>query len=300
MFVLLVIAVIMAWRKSRAAASAAWSFLLIFTVPLWGFYFVMNLWKGTEVNWPAASYFTGMILLAGIFVDGWNSADAKLRRDWRGWGTVAIAWGVLLTAFALNTHRFYPWAASKLEPIAGTPDYFKSAWNPRKWDQPMSGKVKGMAARAAAVEPLREAMAKADGRDPMIIGRRYGASSSLAFYLPGQPFVYCIMSAAGDRQSQYDLWPGLNERDTGGELVHKGESALIVATDFDKTTLDLLKKSFDEVMEIPTAATGTQPAGTLPYVELPVVVEGVAIRQVVVYRARGFHGLPETTAGTVY
>jgi len=286
MFGLLVVAVVIAWRKARGTGGelmtpvrrTGWVFLLSFALPLWGFYFLMNLWKGTELNWPAASYFAGMILLAGVFVEGWNALDLKNRRTWRSWAIAAMALGVLLTAGAMNMHRLYPVAAEHLKPLEGKPEYAKSKWNPRNWvwDKPIMIKLRGMEERAEAVQKVREEMRAKTGEDPLIIAGRYDDASSLTFYLPGHPFVYSIMSNLGGRQSQYDIWPDLNET-VGGQMKNAGRPAIIVG-EYDEKVLH-----FESVG---------------PPEQLEISVGGVVIKQVTIRRAMGFAGLEERKGGS--
>ncbi len=294
MFVLLVIAVVVAFQKVRTVPSVEESpgesramrtqyvFLLSFTLPLWVFYLVMNLKTKTEVNWPAASYFTGMILLAGIFVEGWNSTVEKVRKAWRVWGTIAIAWGVLLTAAALNLYRLYPYAREHLEGLSTT-EYHKSWWNPTKfWDQPMV-RLRGLQDRATIVQRAMENLKRETGQDPLIITGRYDTSSSLAFYMPGHPFVFSIMSSVGGRQSQYDIWPGVNEREAG-KLVHEGQPAVIIGS-FEPWAIDnVLKQSFDR-LEGPE--------------QVSMEYQGVVLKDVVIWRGYGFKGVP-VGKGSVY
>jgi undecaprenyl-diphosphatase len=295
-FLLLVLAVIFAWNRARTpnaerrtpsdegtSQTTQFRFLLSFTLPLWLFYFVMNLWKGTEVNWPAASYFTGMILLAGVVVQQWHSPVAKIQRDWRGWTTATVIWGILLTAGAMNMYRLYPLVTSHLKPLAGTEQYGKSWWNPRKWDLTAS-KLRGFQSRADMVDAVRSALAKETGQEPLIITGRYDDSSSLAFYMPKHPFVFCIMSNVGGRRSQYDLWPGLGQKDaTGAGLLYAGRPAVIVGID-EKNMNKTIRPAFERV-------EGPE--------RIPVIVDGVILKEVVVYRAWGFRQWPDEK-GTIY
>jgi 4-amino-4-deoxy-L-arabinose transferase-like glycosyltransferase len=304
-FLLLVLAVIVALQELRAArrrdfpgaaspngepqpgAATRWVFLLSFFLPLWGFYFVMNFWKGTEINWPAAGYFSGMILLAAVVVKQWHSAQRKIRRDWRGWTIAAVIWGIFLSGLAMNLNRVYPRLAAKLKPLAGTPAYDKSLWNPRKWD-PSAGKLRGMQARADAVEAIRRQMTTEGGEEPLIITGRYDTSSSLSFYLPGHPFVYCIMSSVGGRQSQFDVWPGLGQRlsDAQGErYVLTGRSAVLVGMDLNNPGMKaMLARAF--------AVIGPRETITVTY-------DGIILKQMPVYRAWGLRAPPEWK-GTAY
>ncbi len=296
LFVLLVIAVVTVFRQLRHSRKITLSpcppvtlsplaharniWLLSFTLPLWGFYFILNFWTKTETNWPAASYFTGMILLAGVLVQGWDSAVPRTRRAWRIWGTVVVIWGVLLSAVAMNLQRLYPLAARQLEPLRGTDRYEKSLFFPGRWD-PAKKMLRGMQARAQAVESVCEQLREETGQEPLIITSRYDDSSSLSFYLPHQPFVFCIMSLVGGRHNQYDLWPGLDERKNGA-LIHAGQPAVLVDIGGGDIVDRILRPAFDHVG---------------PPEDVPIVVEGIVIKRVSIVRAYGFMGLPASGSG---
>lgn len=285
MFVLLVLAVIHTWkhRKSLSQDSAsciphsAFPFLLAFALPLWGFYLVMNLWANTEANWPAASYFAAMVLLASHVVSQWTMPGNAAGRRWI---VFIILWGVLLGQIAQNTWRLYPLVAAKLAPLKGDDAYAKSPWHPKHWD--LSARLQGWQDRAAVVQQLRTQMRAQTGRDPLLVTSRYDTSSSLAFYLPGQPFVYSIMSYTGSRQSQYDIWPGLDERRADGTPVHAGQDALIIGS-YDKSIIESVLRPAFERLEKPQS--------------IPVLHAGVVLRNVVYFRAYGFKGLPGRRGG---
>ena len=298
-FVLLVIAVVLTWRWSRQlgrrssimplGANAAvdlanertrWVFLLSFALPLWLFYFLMNFWKGTEPNWPAASYFSAMILLAGLFVREWNSTDPKIRRRWRAWGTGIIAWGFLLSVLAMNIDKFYPLAARHLDELQDKSRYTRSLWFPGKWDV-AAKKLRGFTERGQIVARALDELRKETGQEPLIVTRAYDTSSSLAFYVPGQPFVYCIMSSTGARQSQYDLWPGINQKDDAGNLKFAGRPMLFVGIDDPKDIDAYLRPAFDHL------SPPTHPA---------IWYHGVRLRDVPLLKAYGFKGLPTITS----
>jgi len=242
------------------------NFLLAFTLPLWLFYLALSLWKGTEPNWPAASYFTGMILLAGIFTAGWNSSVAATRRWWRLWGSITIAWGILLVAVAMNLHRFYPLFPSlvKIDPAAI--------------------KLRGFEERAATFQAAREKLAQETGQEPILLANAYGPASSLAFYLPDHPFVYCLMSSTGGRHNQFDLWPGPNQTNAAGTLLFAGRPALILGISAtDPAVEKLLRPAFDR-LEGPDDITPT--------------LHGIPGKKIPLYRGYGFKGFPNISSNT--
>ncbi len=320
MFGLLVVAVVVVWRKAatkrRSDGTTAggdgttearrhgstqgaetWGqvggrFLLSFTLPLWGFYLVLNLFAGTQINWPAASYFAGMVLLAGVATRGWNQGKTndetrktKRRRAWRAWVVGAVVWGVVLATLAENTQWFYPLVRARAVDAAGRETW----WHPHRWDLTYK-QLRGWSAEAAVVVRVREEMEKETGRVPLVAATRYDTSSSLAFYLPGRPFVYCVMSYVGGRYSQYDEWADLNERllvmehvkagATG--LVHGGEDMVLVGDVGEEALAKVIAPAFERV--------GAKEVR-------PVWYEGMVYRQVVVRKCYGFKGLPETMRG---
>jgi 4-amino-4-deoxy-L-arabinose transferase-like glycosyltransferase len=247
------------------------TFLLAFTAPLWLFYAALSLWTNVEPNWPVASYFTGMILLAGFVVRFWNQ-----RVDLRRWVTGAIAGGVILTFAGQHLDRLYPYIAR------GTFAHYEKTLR-----RMPTFRLQGYEARALALDAVLKQMQQQTGHKPMVITDRYDYSSSLAFYLPGQPFVYSIMSSVGGRMNQYDVWPGVNERDGSGALVHRGENAVVVGASLDDKTINaVIVPAFKRVD---------------PVEHVPVYDEhGLQIRQLTIWRCYDFQGLPEAKGARSY
>jgi hypothetical protein len=125
------------------------------------------------------------------------------------------------------------------------------------------------------VDFVRQELRKETGEKPFVVTDRYDRSSSLAFYLPGHPFVYSVMSNVGGRQSQYDIWPGLEKGHMDAGLL--GRPAVVVQFMGRKPLEKLMTASFEH--------------WTGPVV-LPVVYEGVVVQTVAVYKAYGFKGVP--------
>jgi hypothetical protein len=121
----------------------------------------------------------------------------------------------------------------------------------------------------------------------VVITGRYDTSSSLNFYLPGHPFVYCIMSSVGGRQSQFDVWPGLDQKvkDAKGEhYLLEGRPAILVG-------LDLKNPNVKAVVERMFTIVG-------PTESVPMVYDGIVLKRVAVARAWGFRLPPGAKGGT--
>jgi hypothetical protein len=173
-----------------------------------------------------------------------------------------------------HTEWLYPLARRQMDKAQGvgkSPE--QSAWYPRKWDPSL--RIKALDGRAAVVETARLAMEAQTGRPIKIASTRYDTSSSLAFYLPGQPFVYSFMSQLGSRQSQYDIWPGLTlPADAGCDVL------LVGALD-EGQLARIIRPAFARVD---------------PPEMLPVYYEGIKVRDVAVWRCYGFRGFAASSA----
>jgi 4-amino-4-deoxy-L-arabinose transferase-like glycosyltransferase len=90
----------------------------------------------------------------------------------------------LMPAFAWLARSEPPWNAT---PIA-------------KYDP--TARLRGWSDLGRAVGRARELAPP----NAFIMTDDYQAASEIAFYCPGEPEVYCVQAALGDRQSQYDIW----------------------------------------------------------------------------------------------
>jgi hypothetical protein len=66
-------------------------------------------------------------------------------------------------------------------------------------------RLRGWQTLAAEVDRLRAEL-RAEGAEPVLAGTSWWLPGELGFYCQGQPAVYSVGPAIGDRHSQYDLW----------------------------------------------------------------------------------------------
>src|SRR5262249_8393095 len=66
-------------------------------------------------------------------------------------------------------------------------------------------RLRGWRVLAAEVDRVR-ARLRAEGVEPVLAASGWTLPGGLAFYCQGQPTVYSLGLALGDRHSQYDLW----------------------------------------------------------------------------------------------
>lgn len=272
--VLLVLAILRAFRWRRTEG-LRWNFLLAFALPLWLFYALLSLWTNTEPNWPAATYAAGMVLLAGVVAYYWNHREESASKAWRQWTSIAVVSGVVIAALALNLHRIYPLLANECTSN-------KSPRHPRKWDP--SARLRGLAQRGAVVGQLRAEFEKESPGVPVyVVTGRYDTSSSLSFYLPGQPFVPCIMSRVGGRMNQYDLWP---------DAPPPGANVLLIGGFSDAQIQRVIRPAFARIDQ--------DAQGKPNFQRVPVLYHGAVLKEVWALKCYGFKEWPERQASGTY
>jgi hypothetical protein len=210
--VILVAAIVYAFRRQRelkaeetlgeTSAGVRWDravVLLLWTgLPLFASCVLGSIRSKMQVNWPAAAYFSWMIL-AGYFLSTRLAAISTWRR-WRPWLYATAIYGLALMPIAHNSEILYP-ALNALNSVMVDP------LEAREFD--FAAKLKGWAELGARVS--REL--KAPGLvDPIILCEDYKTTAEMAFYVDGHPKTFCIgpyVEKVEDRKrrSQYDVWP---------------------------------------------------------------------------------------------
>jgi len=290
--VILIGAVVYAVRRGRARAAVdaerpvdpfgrQMRLLLWTAAPLFLICVVMSIRSKMQVNWPAASYFSLMIL-AAYFLST-RLARKELWRPWRGWFWGAAVFGVAFIPIAHDFSLTYPLMARfKMEP--------------RKWD--MTAKMKGweeLGARlgkemSGPIPDIRRSLPGVGGvasiafpalymERPFVLCEDYMQTAETAFYTPGNPITYCAGPYLADpkRHTQYDVWK--NRRLNQPEL--RGRDAMYVGYLDDEKQGDVmvagnLRKAFEKSEELE---------------EEPIVQRGLKVRRFKIYRCIGFKGM---------
>lgn len=167
-------------RQSILLAAGFWM--------LFGFFIIWSFHKRIYPNWSAMSYVAGMIL-AAIAVDRGSlrvrrTATTKrpltprLRKVWVGIGIV-----LFITLYSVG----YIPLTGKLNPAT---------------------RLMGWTDLGNKLEELRQQFPDPD--KVFYFSDAYDHTASLAFYAPGQPITYC--ADFGRRMSQYDIWPGPQDK----------------------------------------------------------------------------------------
>lgn len=191
-FVVFILAVIQPLRRRSVAAQDchqdAQRLLAVMALTVFGFFGLFSFKTKIQLNWPVAAYLAGIPLMAA-----WLTRRLSTAR-WHRWliacGVVVIL-GCGLTVVVHSSVLFH----GIVRNLTGLP--------PRRWDP--TCRLRGWRELAAAVERLRQQF-RAKGLEPVLAGTAWNLPGILAFYLPDQPTVYHLGPAAGQRQSQYEIW----------------------------------------------------------------------------------------------
>jgi 4-amino-4-deoxy-L-arabinose transferase-like glycosyltransferase len=232
------------------------AFLWWLSLPVIVFFWLFSLKNGGgEPNWPIAGYLAGLVLTAG-----WLAEELRGRSAWASVGTGAFC--VLGLALTLLMHDTTP-----LQPLL------------ERWSQPgktplvrrldPTCRLRGWRYLAGEVDKLRGQV----GRGAVLAGSSWGLPGELGFYCAGQPTVYCLGPALGDRHSQYDVW----------------RNPLADAADFQGKTFIVVGASDDFLR---AAFAQVEPTRTIVYRENDVEINRWPVT--VAHGYRGFPALPTT------
>jgi hypothetical protein len=173
---------------------------LLYLVCLWGVIWsaclAASLLGETEANWMVPGYIS-LVVLIGLRVDRAVALGGARARVCVGAWCVSI---VLVVAIH-HTEWFYPLIADRVPAPAG------------RWAAPFrvidpTARMRGHQVLARAVAD-RLAALRAEGASPFVLTPTYGLTSTLSFYLPGQPDTYCLSWNYGMTPhpvNQHDLW----------------------------------------------------------------------------------------------
>ncbi len=171
-------------RETAAAARGddRGRFVALLSLPLLLAFLVLSLRTRVQANWAFPGYLVGFAALGGLAAD-WAAGLRPAARV----GALALLLGppALVTGFGLVG---LPRAVAEALPPEVDPTNRLVGWS------------------AVGAEIARRAAVLGQNGPLFLAGSRYQVTAELAFYVPGQPTVYCISTDRGP--TQYDYWPG--------------------------------------------------------------------------------------------
>jgi|Deesub1362B_J571_1020462.scaffolds.fasta_scaffold00082_27 undecaprenyl-diphosphatase len=155
--------------------TAEGSFLFWFSAPVLLFFLMKSVQGKVQANWPLPGYISAVVCLSIYLVIRWQTAG----RVFRSAAVSAAAVSLLVIIVGLYPSSFG--IPPELDP---------------------SARLRGWESLGGHMSALRKEMK----RDTFIFSDNYQATAELAFYMEGNPRVYCVN--LGRRMNQYDLWEG--------------------------------------------------------------------------------------------
>ena len=198
-------------------------FLILFTLPLLGMYFLLSIKKCGEANWTAPAFVSLTILTVAFWHErvvqelefAWITAATERARSFptvlssatllalswlqpRRFALAALAFGMFLSLFLVNT------------------DVVRRLGIHYSYQRDPTGRLRGWKTAAIAIDDLRHRLEKQNGKPLFLIANRYQSTASLCFYLPekrvdgpGHPPVYIPESQA--IENQFSFWGRYDE-----------------------------------------------------------------------------------------
>lgn len=277
LFPVILLAVAWAWRH-RTAHQPTWPrwaaadgsanpaadevaglhFLLAMGLPLFVLIALLSPRSHPSASWTAAAYLPLTLLTACFLWTRWT--HPRYGRWWRWVIVPALGVNALLIGLAHDSERLYPlfaglnhrWPGLSLTARQVDPTYRVHGW--REVGQQVSEQLRGLP------------------RDALILSQTYEWAAICAFYVEGQPKTYVAGTYFADLSrrepfNQYDFWP---DRALDQPALVGRDAIYLGAMTED------LRAAFDGVESL---------------APIRVSRSGLPVRQIDLWRCRGFHGL---------
>jgi 4-amino-4-deoxy-L-arabinose transferase-like glycosyltransferase len=177
------------WPRFAPTSRVQTGYLLALFLPLFLVYLILSFQKASQANWAAASYVSGLILVAAK----WCEADRIYA--WARW-VICSGLVIALLETALLHETSWLHLPGRLDPI---------------------DRARGSRDLAAQVSALQ----KSSGA-PVVIANKYMTAALLSFYLPGQPDTF--MPVSSPPFNQLVLWPTYREKHPSENAIYVSDS----------------------------------------------------------------------------
>jgi 4-amino-4-deoxy-L-arabinose transferase-like glycosyltransferase len=177
------------WPRFAPTPRVQTGYLLALFLPLFLLYLVLSFQKASQANWAAASYVSGLILVAAK----WCEADRIY--PWARWVILSgLTIALLETALLHETSWLH--LPGRLDPI---------------------DRARGSRDLAAQVSALQQSSGAS-----VVIANKYMTAALLSFYLPGQPDTF--MPVSSPPFNQLVLWPTYREKHPLDNAIYVSDS----------------------------------------------------------------------------
>jgi 4-amino-4-deoxy-L-arabinose transferase-like glycosyltransferase len=182
------------WKETRPGVRYLWWL----SAPMFATFLLFSIRTAEEPNWPITAYLSGLVLAAAWLEQRLQKPQQRRRRLVIASLVIACSLGLAVTLLMHHSE----WVQPVLARLAGKATDEQPM--PRRRLDPTC-RLRGWRFLAAEVDRLREAL-RAQGQEPILAGSSWTLPGELGFYCRGNPVVYSLGLAMGDRHSQYDLW----------------------------------------------------------------------------------------------
>jgi hypothetical protein len=165
---------------------------------MFGTFWLFSLKTPEQPNWPVTAYLSGLVLTAAWLEQQLLSPRVGYRRLIGTSVVCACTLGVVGTVLMHHSE----WVQPVLLRFSG-PATPERPLPLRRFDP--TCRLRGWRVLAAEVDRVREEL-RAEGIEPLLAGSAWTLPGELGFYCAGNPVVYSLGPALGDRRSQYDFW----------------------------------------------------------------------------------------------
>jgi 4-amino-4-deoxy-L-arabinose transferase-like glycosyltransferase len=177
------------WPRFAPTPRVQTGYLLALFLPLFLVYLFLSFQKASQANWAAASYVSGLILVAAK----WCEADGIY--PWARWVILSgLLVALLETALLHETSWLH--LPGRLDPV---------------------DRARGSRDLAAQVSALQNSSGA-----PVVIANKYMTAALLSFYLPGQPDTF--MPVSSPPFNQLVLWPTYREKHPLDDAIYVSDS----------------------------------------------------------------------------
>jgi 4-amino-4-deoxy-L-arabinose transferase-like glycosyltransferase len=177
------------WPRFAPTPRVQTGYLLALFLPLFLVYLFLSFQKASQANWAAASYVSGLILLAAK----WCEADRIY--PWARW-VILIGLVIALLETALLHETSWLHLPGRLDPV---------------------DRARGSRDLAAQVNALQTSSGAR-----VVIANKYMIAALLSFYLPGQPDTF--MPVSSPPFNQLVLWPTYREKHPLEDAIYVSDS----------------------------------------------------------------------------
>jgi hypothetical protein len=182
------------WKETDAGVRYLWWT----SAPMFGVFLLFSFKTPEEPNWPITAYLSGVVLATAWIERQLQSSIVWYRRLTASCLAAACALGISVTLFMHRSDRAQPLLLRISGPAtAARPEPL------RRFDP--TCRLRGWRYLAAEVDQIRTQLSL-EGVEPILAASSWTLPGELGFYCEGQPQVYSLGLALGDRWSQYDLW----------------------------------------------------------------------------------------------